>query len=365
MTTDDAGVYSCSVAGNRAQLILSVKKFPGSKQFFSEDRNTKRRKKFGFRKRKQEQQLFLGPNEVIPTDYESKQQEPAGSSVRYFADQTFRRDSNGESLGDFGGGSGHYNNGNIIMDDTNSAGDDKRTNVEEEASAASSASRAQTLTSSFPKIKQVLSNLGSSFSAPSHPQDVVSNDDDDSSLMTGMTNSLRRTKSIDNKRDGLFLDGVSDSKELLSVLGKSSMKDLDFTWINSPWSSCSETCGAVGIQVRGTQCVVRSGSMTKVVDENLCHDAGLKRPQYIRDCQVSCVQWMESEWSECKECVKNGFGKRGRDVRCTSINGTSLPDEHCPLKEKPDSEEECPKESCQAVWVTGPWSDVSNCSLFL
>ena len=363
VSRDDSGVYSCSVGGSRAQLILSVKDSNGTE--ITDNRSDRKKPRKLGRRRKTHR--FPGVNEVLPTD------DTPESSSRFFANdqQTFRNPSLGESLGTLGRPDGRANNGLQIITATNDANAASATSINtkndilESGAVSSSASRT---TSDFGHL---FSGLKKSFSVPaSHPQDVLSNDADDDDLTNLGSNSHRRTKSIDHKRDGLFLDGVSSSKDLLTIMGKNSV--LDFSWINSPWSSCSQSCGAVGIQVRGTQCVVRSGSVTKVVDENLCHDAGLKRPEFIRDCQISCVKWMETEWSECKECIRNGFGKKLRDVKCVSFNGTAVSDDECPLTGKPVRSEECQKESCQAVWVTGPWSDVSisclamnpnNCSL--
>jgi hypothetical protein len=363
VSRDDSAIYSCSVSGSHAQLILSVKDSKGMELptvDIVSKKNKKRRKNIN---RRRKITRLHGPNEVLPTSADDFLETSSGSS-RYFLanDQTFRSKSrtpsSGESLASSGRRDGSSDHGLQVttnMDATNIDMTNTKNDVLESGAVSSSASRT---TSDFGHL---FSSLRNSFSLPTHPQDVIYRDADsgDHFSPSSGNNSPRRTKSIDHKRDGLFLDGVSSSKDLVSLMGKNSVSDLDFTWINSPWSSCSQPCGAIGIQVRGTQCVVKSGSMTKVVDEQLCHDAGLAKPQFLRDCQTPCVKWMETEWTQCRECLKNGIGRKTREVKCVSLNGTVVMEEECPANEKPETLGQCPKESCQAVWVTGPWSDVS------
>ena len=68
----------------------------------------------------------------------------------------------------------------------------------------------------------------------------------------------------------------------------------------SDWSVCSQPCGATGVQVRGTQCVLRKGTHSKTVHSDLCQETGLQQPSSLRECRVECARWETSSWSEVR-----------------------------------------------------------------
>ncbi|RWS27507.1 ADAMTS-like protein 1 isoform X3 [Leptotrombidium deliense] len=153
---------------------------------------------------------------------------------------------------------------------------------------------------------------------------------------------------------------TEDSQKLIGesvVLGKGNPEDLKFDWLLSDWSSCSQSCGGIGFQVRARQCLVRFNNITKRVDESLCLDVGLDPPLTLKECGVlECPQWRIGSWSPCSNCQRLGIGIQSRKVACLSSIGELFEVKYCNESLKPKIRKECKNIDCRPSWVTGDWS---------
>lgn len=89
------------------------------------------------------------------------------------------------------------------------------------------------------------------------------------------------------------------------VLGRGA-EDLQFEWIVSSWSSCSEPCGFNGVQTRDAKCLVKLHNTTQTVNSHLCDDANLLTPDTLRHCnRHGCPRWKAEPWSDCvkSKCI--------------------------------------------------------------
>ncbi|XP_076245168.1 ADAMTS-like no long nerve cord isoform X2 [Calliopsis andreniformis] len=152
--------------------------------------------------------------------------------------------------------------------------------------------------------------------------------------------------------------------------------DLVFEWITTNWTTCSQTCGGSGFQMRGAQCTVRStkpGNATRttprtVIGATLCEDAGHPVPQKVRSCGFGkCPQWHTSDWTPCKtsRCFNWKTAMQRRDVTCRLVedlengqqNVTLLDPNQCDDAIRPVQRQECYNDACKGVWRVGEWSE--------
>ncbi|GAB6031210.1 hypothetical protein CHUAL_009029 [Chamberlinius hualienensis] len=156
-------------------------------------------------------------------------------------------------------------------------------------------------------------------------------------------------------------DGFADNEMAKSfVLGKGRPENLEFDWMIANWSTCSQTCGGTGFQVRASQCMVRLHNVTKSVDNNLCIDAGLKSPPTIQKCGMSeCPRWDSGPWSNCdvSRCSNLNTAIQRRLVRCLLQNGTVINEKSCENETRPREKRECYNDKCIGKWRVGPWSE--------
>ncbi|XP_054716733.1 protein madd-4-like [Uloborus diversus] len=143
------------------------------------------------------------------------------------------------------------------------------------------------------------------------------------------------------------------------VLGRGSAENLQFDWVITDWSECSQTCGGNGFQVRAAQCLVRLNNVSRSVDGSLCEDAGLSVPTTLQSCgHEDCPHWETEPWSQCLEtqCFRWQYSYERRAVLCRAPNGTDLPPRHCDEKTRPRRKRECYNSKCTAEWRVTEWS---------
>ena len=138
--------------------------------------------------------------------------------------------------------------------------------------------------------------------------------------------------------------------------------------------------------MRATQCYVLFGNVSKTIDNSFCIDAGLEAPETIRNCgKHDCPVWQTGQWSDvssiivliailiidlndynindlqCDQCLDLRIGVQSREVRCTLNNGTLLDNRKCHSLQKPIAQKQCVNHLCEGTWITGDWTQVSNC----
>lgn len=116
--------------------------------------------------------------------------------------------------------------------------------------------------------------------------------------------------------------------------------------------------------------MVRVKNTTKIVDNILCEDSGLKAPESFEKCgNTECPRWETGEWSSCQKskCFAMHVALQKRDVKCTFGEKTSKSNKNnnssvsfrCDENEKPTTKQECYNELCKGVWRVEQWSEVS------
>ncbi|XP_037660612.1 A disintegrin and metalloproteinase with thrombospondin motifs 14 [Choloepus didactylus] len=111
-------------------------------------------------------------------------------------------------------------------------------------------------------------------------------------------------------------------------------------WVTEEWGACSRSCGKLGVQTRGVQCLLPlSNGTRKAVLAKACPG---DRPEARRPClRVPCpVQWRTGAWSQCSTTC--GEGIQQRQVLCRT-NANSLG--QCE-GDKPDSVRVCSLPAC-------------------
>lgn len=165
-----------------------------------------------------------------------------------------------------------------------------------------------------------------------------------------------RYKSSDETEENSMLETIPKS----FVLGKGPAEDLEFDWMVTPWSKCSQSCGSTGFQMRASQCFVRLNNVTKSVDTSLCIDAGLQPPIIMQKCGMTeCPHWETGPWSECSEssCFTWNSAHQKREVTCRLANGTDVDDNNCDDKTRPRRRRKCINNQCRGTWIVGEWSE--------
>lgn len=95
-------------------------------------------------------------------------------------------------------------------------------------------------------------------------------------------------------------DDNDDFHDNAEVLGKGTADNLKFNWMITDWSECSLTCGGDGYQMRAAHCMLHLNNITRDVNDNLCEDAGLEKPQTVRTCGgFECPKWVVTDWTPC------------------------------------------------------------------
>lgn len=105
--------------------------------------------------------------------------------------------------------------------------------------------------------------------------------------------------------------------------------------------------------------MVKVKNTSKIVDNILCEDAGLKSPETVEKCgNVPCPQWTTTQWTPCRssKCFAWHTALQKRNVSCTFDNETVS--DKCDENEKPTTKQECYNELCKGVWRVEQWSEV-------
>uniref|UniRef100_A0A096MEH7 ADAMTS like 4 n=1 Tax=Poecilia formosa TaxID=48698 RepID=A0A096MEH7_POEFO len=128
-------------------------------------------------------------------------------------------------------------------------------------------------------------------------------------------------------------------------------------WEASAWSECSVSCGP-GVQQRQLQCRQSFGSRSTMVHPQRC--AHLTQPDSTQVCQLRlCSHWeVSTNWSTCS--VDCGMGRRTRNVRCVSDQGSIVNDNECNSRLRPDGSEECNMGPCVTNWYFTEWSNTCS-----
>lgn len=255
VTFADAGTYACSVNSSRATLILSVKGDDTRRKGFV-SQSVKKMRKNRKQARKEENKSNSSMNALTPlrVDWDS------GS--KFVADERkesgeLRKAADTSSLSPPVSGFGF-------------------------GVARSSATRSSR--EPITQLRQLLSSLRSSLSGSYSSTDSSATfAPDHHSLHFMNSNTIEMTGGPTRTRSE-------------NMLAEDEMLD----WLISDWSLCSQSCGATGFQVRGTQCVLKKGSHSKTVHPEFCEEAGLRKPESLRDCRVECARWETSSWSEVR-----------------------------------------------------------------
>ncbi|XP_035916166.1 protein madd-4 isoform X2 [Anopheles stephensi] len=135
----------------------------------------------------------------------------------------------------------------------------------------------------------------------------------------------------------------------------------EFEWMTTPWSECSQTCGANGggYKLRSAHCMLQMSNASRTVDNSFCEDAGLPVPETVDKCgNIDCPRWITTDWSACQQskCFSWHTALQRRDVYC-QYDGERSSEKVCEDQEKPVTKQECYNELCKGVWRVEPWSD--------
>ena len=190
-----------------------------------------------------------------------------------------------------------------------------------------------------------------------------------------------RQKSLDWAL-GRKIHALLDPEKTGTVLGQGPARDLQFEWLITPWTECSQRCGhgqgfrvssaarcvecpldcLCVFQLRSAHCVVRLDSASESVESSLCEAAGLELPSTRESCGGGdCAEWVLGDWSPClrSKCVAWHSALQRRSVHCAK-NGTRVADQECGGRGKPRLQRECYSEQCKAVWRVQAWTEVSG-----
>ncbi|GFR22038.1 a disintegrin and metalloproteinase with thrombospondin motifs 9 [Trichonephila clavata] len=128
-----------------------------------------------------------------------------------------------------------------------------------------------------------------------------------------------------------------------------------YTWMTSPWSECSQTCGK-GIQTRTATCHhvnafkwINPLPVPQPKNKKLwCNLDG--KPSVLRDCnRGNCSEhvWIAESWSACN--VKCGTGRQRRRVYCHRSDGKRVSNALCSKRLKPQRRRRCQERPCAAI----------------
>ncbi|KAH0516852.1 A disintegrin and metalloproteinase with thrombospondin motifs 14 [Microtus ochrogaster] len=152
-------------------------------------------------------------------------------------------------------------------------------------------------------------------------------------------------------------------EDLLPLIGSNNvlLEETDiYEWALKSWSPCSKACGG-GIQFTKYGCRRRRDH--HMVQRHLCDHKKRPKPIRRRCNQHPCPQpmWVTEEWGACsRSCGKLGLQTRGVQCLLPLSNGTrkAMPAKAC-LGNRPEAKRPCLRVPCPAQWRTGAWSQCS------
>ncbi|XP_053778769.1 A disintegrin and metalloproteinase with thrombospondin motifs 14 isoform X3 [Desmodus rotundus] len=152
-------------------------------------------------------------------------------------------------------------------------------------------------------------------------------------------------------------------EDLLPLIGSNNilLEETDtYEWALKSWAPCTKACGG-GIQFTKYGCRRRRDH--HMVQRHLCDHKKRPKPIRRRCNQHQCPQpeWVMEEWGACsRSCGKLGVQTRGVQCLLPLSNGThkAMPAKACP-GDRPEARRPCLRVPCPAQWRTGAWSQCS------
>nr|XP_036854879.1 A disintegrin and metalloproteinase with thrombospondin motifs 14 isoform X2 [Manis javanica] len=152
-------------------------------------------------------------------------------------------------------------------------------------------------------------------------------------------------------------------EDLLPLIGSNNvlLEETDtYEWALKSWAPCTKPCGG-GIQFTKYGCRRRRDH--HMVQRHLCDHSKRPKPIRRRCNQHPCAQpvWVTEEWGTCsRSCGKLGVQTRGVQCLLPLSNTThkAMPAKACP-GDRPESRRPCFRVPCPAQWRTGAWSQCS------
>uniref|UniRef100_A0A8D2QGX1 ADAM metallopeptidase with thrombospondin type 1 motif 14 n=1 Tax=Zonotrichia albicollis TaxID=44394 RepID=A0A8D2QGX1_ZONAL len=152
-------------------------------------------------------------------------------------------------------------------------------------------------------------------------------------------------------------------EDLLPMIGNNNvlLEEMDsYEWALKSWSQCSKACGG-GIQYTKYGC--RRKSDNRMVHRNFCDNSKKPKPIRRRCNLQECSQpmWVAEEWGACsRSCGKLGVQARGVQCMQRLQDGTNrtLHSKNCP-GQRPETRRPCGRLPCPTQWRTGAWSECS------
>uniref|UniRef100_A0A8D0V137 ADAM metallopeptidase with thrombospondin type 1 motif 14 n=1 Tax=Sus scrofa TaxID=9823 RepID=A0A8D0V137_PIG len=152
-------------------------------------------------------------------------------------------------------------------------------------------------------------------------------------------------------------------EDLLPLIGSNNvlLEETDtYEWALKSWAPCTKACGG-GIQFTKYGCRRRRDH--HMVQRHLCDHRKRPKPIRRRCNQHPCAQpvWVTEEWGTCsRSCGKLGVQTRGVQCLLPLSNGThkAMPAKACP-GDRPEARRPCFRVPCPVQWRTGAWSQCS------
>ncbi|XP_006889103.1 PREDICTED: A disintegrin and metalloproteinase with thrombospondin motifs 14 [Elephantulus edwardii] len=153
-------------------------------------------------------------------------------------------------------------------------------------------------------------------------------------------------------------------EDLLPLIGSNNvlLEETDtYEWALKSWAPCTKTCGG-GIQFTKYGCRRRRDH--HMVQRHLCDHRKRPKPIRRRCSQHPCAQpeWVTEDWGACsRSCGKLGIQTRGVQCLLPLSNGThkAMPAKAC-SGDRPEGRRPCLRVPCPAQWRTGAWSQCST-----
>ncbi|XP_075149272.1 ADAMTS-like no long nerve cord [Haematobia irritans] len=421
ITFRDAGVYSCHAGLSSAEIMIDVKAKPGQRKEDLERHESERlvREKSGTEPLTAAD-MTAADNSTQTTRRKQQQnarersRRPKSDGVQQLVDTSIVGDEYlWPSFQKFGNSRGHH----MLSDRGLQYGLD----IDQEDEPLKLVSPVVTKDLQSPQKPRPL-KLGKA-TEDAEPDDGDDVDDDYDGVDTAVDDRVKpmanaTTNSTDNERQSTLHLPHARWPNHWSDTGSPHMtavNSVTYKWIASPWTPCSQKCGAAGsgLRRRTITCVrihLRNGesnndatasSITglsdnslyvesgrerneratqpllaygnhnletttealvheheEIVENALCEDYGLDIPDTFETCgSEECPHWVKGEWSLCHQsrCFGRNTAIQRREVSCRFANDTLS--RLCAEYEKPISRQECYNERCKGVWRVEPWSE--------
>ncbi|XP_063044315.1 ADAMTS-like protein 1 [Engraulis encrasicolus] len=113
--------------------------------------------------------------------------------------------------------------------------------------------------------------------------------------------------------------------------------DCPASWVSTPWSKCSSSCGR-GFRQRQVSCQqVDAAGTVRTLSPSACSDT--PQPTDREDCTThTCTTWLTSAWGQCTgRCLGPGLASQSRTVMCKHLNSSIIPGASCDPKDRTSS----------------------------